>query len=330
MIAFQQKKVLVTGASGFLGSHLAEALLREGAHVRALVRGSGAHGAGSSLERVAGGRDVEVAPGDLRDLAAVRRAARDVDQVFHVGGLGCVPSSLEDPLTYVDVNVRGSAHVLQAAREAGVGGVLLMSSSEVYGGARYNPVDEAHPVQPRSPYAASKLATEQLGASYHTSFGLPVTIVRGFNVYGPRQPERNLVPTLVRQALEGDEVRTGRLDSVRDYIYVTDAIDALLLLATTPAAVGRTFNVGSGLGSTADDLIAFIAKIMKKELRVHSDPALIRPRGIQARCLIADPDAVCRVTGWRPKVALDQGLGEVVRWYQERRERGGAREFGPA
>ncbi len=325
MIALDQRRVLVTGASGFLGGHLCEALLLQGAHVRALVRYSSSS-RGSGMARIAGGGDggdLEVMLGDLRDLAAVQRATGGVDLVVHVGGLGCVPYSLEDPLTYVEVNVRGTAHVLQAARDADVERVLLMSSSEVYGNPRYNPVDELHPLQPRSPYAASKLAAEHLAASYHASFGLPVTTVRGFNVYGPRQPERNLVPTLVRQALDGDEVLTGRLDSVRDYVYVTDAVDALLRLAGAPAAVGGTFNVGSGLGTTADDLIALLGKVMRKELRARSDPALVRPRGLQAQRLIANPDAVCRHTGWRPKVPLDQGLREVVHWYRER-------EFGRA
>ncbi len=316
MTAFQQEHVLVTGASGFIGSHLLEALLREGAHVRALVRYSSSH-LGTDVAQVAPDGDLEVVFGDLRDLAAVQRAVKGVDHVFHVGGLGCVPYSLQDPLTYVEVNIRGTAHVLQSACDAGVERIVLMSSSEVYGEALCNPVDEEHPVQPRTPYAASKLAAEQLATSYHISFGLPVTIARGFNVYGPRQPERNLVPGLVRQALQGDSLRVGHLHWVRDYTYVTDVVDALMRLAATPGAVGGTFNVGSGLGRTAEDLITFISKVMDKELTVRSDPAFTRPNGIQARSLVANPDAICRLTGWRPRVPLDQGLAEVVRWHRQ-------------
>jgi nucleoside-diphosphate-sugar epimerase len=324
MFTFQSGQVLVTGASGFIGSHLLEGLLSRHAGVRALVRYSSGHSE-NEVGKAGSDDDVEVVVGDLRDLAAVQRAVKGSSYIFHVGGLGCVPYSLQDPLAYLEVNVRGTANILQAAYDTGVERVVFMSSSEVYGEPLYNPVDEGHVARPRSPYAASKLAAEALAMSYYLSFGLPITIVRGFNVYGPRQPQRNLIPALVRQAIRDHNVRVGDLQSRRDYIYVTDVVEALLRLAVTPSAIGGIFNVGSGAGRTAYDLVAFLSKIMEKELTALIDPAFARPRDLQASCLIANTDAIGETTGWRSTVPLEQGLTEVVHWHRRRSGQPGPR-----
>jgi len=317
----QGNLALVTGATGFIGSHLTEALVRAGARVRAFVRSSSDRGLGN-LDHIAGEvrEAVELRFGDLRDLESLRRAVAGVDHVFHLGGLGSVPCSYLDPVAFVDVNVRGSAHVMQVCREVEVESLVLMSTSEVYGTAERQDVliEESHPLQPRSPYAGSKVAAEQLASSFTASYGLPVTTVRSFNVYGPRQCGRNVVPTIMGQAVDGETVRMGRLDSVRDYTYVVDVVDALLRLATQTRARGRTFNVGSGLGMRVTDLVALAGKLLDKELRVQTDPSRVRPQAIEGDCLVASADALRELTGWEQTVAIDEGLEKVLSWLARR------------
>lgn len=313
--------VVVTGASGFLGSHLAETLVRAGAHVRVFIRNGAGRGLGSLAAIPVEVRDaMEPTFGDLRDLDTVQRVIADADQVFHLGGLGSVPLSYSDPLAIVEVNARGTAHVLQASREAGVEHLLIMSTSEVYGTAQAEdaPIGEAHPLRPLSPYAGSKVAAEFLAESFAASYGLLVTIVRSFNVFGPRQCERNLVPAILGQALVGRTVRLGRLESVRDYTYVTDAVDAILRLATCTSARGGTFNLGSGVGMRAPDLVALVGKLLDKELTVQTDPTCTRPAAIEGRCLVADAGKLRAATGWWPRVAIDDGLRRVLGWLTQR------------
>jgi nucleoside-diphosphate-sugar epimerase len=316
----QGKRVVVTGATGFVGSHLAETLIRAGARVRVLVRDDPGRGLGS----LANVPDeilyaMERTPADLRDLDTVRQAIAGADQVFHLGGLGSVPGSFWDPIAFVEVNVRGTAHVLEACREAEVDHLMLMSTSEVYGTAQTAaPISESHPLRPQSPYAGSKLAAEELARSFATSYDLRVTIVRSFNIFGPRQCERNVMPAIIGQALDGHTIRLGRLDSIRDYTYVTDAVDAILRLATDVRVRGRIFNLGSGLGMRVPDLVTLVGKLLDKHLTIRTDPLRMRPAAIEGTCLVADADALRAATDWTPRVAIDDGLQRMLDWVTRR------------
>src|SRR6266702_1939246 len=235
----KDKKLVVTGASGFVGSHLVEALLADGASVHAFVRYNSGHRIGHLAELPEQLRsDLRVRLGDLRDLDAVHALIDGADTVFHLGALGSVPYSYQDPLAFVDVNVAGTANVLRACVEHRVSRLLLMSTSEVYGSAQYIPIDEIHPLRAQSPYAASKIAAEKFAESFGCAFGLPVTIVRCFNIYGQRQSRRNVIPALLGQALSSSSIHVGYLDSVRDYTYVTDSIQAIAELAFNQVASG--------------------------------------------------------------------------------------------
>jgi dTDP-glucose 4,6-dehydratase len=309
------KRLAVTGASGFVGSHLVESLLTGGASVRALIRYNSAHRMGHLAEispELRGGLDVSL--GDLRDLEAVHGVIEGMHTVFHLGALGSVPYSYRDPLAFVDVNVTGTANVLRACVEHNVHRLLLMSTSEVYGSARYTPMDEDHPLRAQSPYAASKIAAEKFAESFGFAYELPITIVRCFNIYGPRQSRRNVIPALLGQVLNSPTIRVGYLDSIRDYTYVTDSVRAIVDLAFNEQARGRLVNVGSGIGYSVRDLIRIITGLTGKQLDVIVDEARLRPTTSEVRKLIANSAALTELTGWRPSVPIEAGLSHVMEW----------------
>jgi NAD dependent epimerase/dehydratase len=315
---WQGKKVLVTGAGGFIGSHLTERLASLGAATTALLRYTST-GSRGWLEASPLADDIECVWGDIRDADGVRRALRDVDTVFHLAALIGIPYSYEAPSSYVATNVVGTLNVLQAARENGVRCVVQTSTSEVYGSAQYTPIDEAHPLQGQSPYAATKIGADKLAESFHLSFALPVVTVRPFNTFGPRQSARAIVPTIVSQCLDGDRVRLGNLEPTRDLNFVTNTVEGFLAAASTPAAVGQTINLGSGREIRMGDLLTLITDVLGRKVHVEVEEQRVRPAGSEVSRLLADNRRAREVLGWEPRVSLEEGLRQTVAWLKEHR-----------
>jgi len=313
------RTVLVTGADGFIGSHLVEALLAEGAEVRAFVwyNPFNAWGCLDLLPRsvLAG---VEVVPGDIRDPGDVEAAAHGTSAIFHLAALVGIPFSYRSPAAYVATNVGGTLHVLEAARKLDIERTVVASSSEVYGTARYVPMDEAHPHQAQSPYAATKIAADRLAESYHRSFGLPIVVVRPFNTYGPRQSARAVIPTIAAQLLAGrGEVRLGSLEPRRDFTYVRDTARAFIAAARCDGAIGQDLNAASGRDISIGELAGLLAAKIDPAARVCSDAQRMRPRGSEVERLLGSSAKLRALAGWAPEWDLERGLDETVAWLRE-------------
>ena len=310
------RTVLVTGAGGFIGSHLVERLVRDGHRVRALVRYNGRDDRGH-LDRLDPGvaDAVEVHRGDLKDPEAVRRAVAGREWVLHLGALIAIPYSYENPLDVAQTNVLGTSHVLDACRASdALERVVLTSTSEVYGTARYVPIDEAHPLQGQSPYAATKIGADALGLSYHRAFGLPVAILRPFNTFGPRQSARAIIPTIISQALARSTVRLGSLEPRRDLTYVKDTAAGFAAIAACDAAIGRVVNIGRGDDLTIGELVERIAARLGRPIRVEADPQRVRPAASEVGRLLAGTALAKELWGWSPKYSLDEALDETIDW----------------
>lgn len=309
------KSVLVTGAGGFIGSHLTEALVRAGARVRALVHYNSRSDWGhlESLDpRVR--EALEVMAGDVRDPFYVAEAAKDVEVIFHLAALIPIPYSYQAPQEYVDTNVRGTLNVLEAARRHGTSRVLHTSTSEAYGTALYTPIDERHPLQAQSPYSASKIGADKLAESYWCSFETPVVTVRPFNTYGPRQSARAFLPTVLSQALTLDVVRVGSLEPVRDMNYVEDTVDGLLRAAAAPGVEGQVLNLGSGRGVRMGELLDLAIKATGRHVRVEHDAGRVRPEKSEVMQLICDASRARAALGWQPRVTLEEGVARTASW----------------
>jgi dTDP-glucose 4,6-dehydratase len=312
-------KIMVTGAGGFIASHLVEELVHKGHEVRAFVRYNSRNLWGW-LENSPCRDSVEIVSGDVRDYDLVKSAVAGCDTVFHLAALIGIPYSYVSPLAYVRTNVEGTYNILQAARECGVQRVVHTSTSEIYGTAQYVPIDEAHPVNPQSPYAASKASADFLALSYHRSFGLPVTVVRPFNTYGPRQSARAIIPTVISQIHDGKETLSlGNLTPTRDLTFVSDTVSGFLAAAASPQAVGETVNLGTGSEISIGDLVAKIARIMGREVKITSDEQRVRPAKSEVERLLSNPVKMQALTGWKADVSLDEGLARTVEWMKERR-----------
>ena len=313
MVSWQGKRVLVTGAGGFIGSHLAERLVELGASVRAMVHynalGSQGWLGGSEL------RDqMEILAGDITDRDSVAKAVADREVVFHLAALIAIPYSYQAPASYVRANVEGTLNVLQAARDCGASRVLHTSTSEVYGSARYVPIDEAHPLQGQSPYSASKIGADMMAEAFHRSFNVPVVTVRPFNTFGPRQSARAVIPTIITQCLKGDVVRLGSLEPTRDLNFVSNTVDGFVAAAVEPAAIGDTVNLGSGREISIGDLAQLISKLIGKPLRIESDDARVRPPKSEVERLLAANTKAQKLIGWQPAVGLEEGLQRTIEW----------------
>lgn len=312
-------KTLVTGAGGFIASHLVEELARQGCEVRAFVRYNSSNNWGW-LEDSPCRNSVEIVAGDVRDYDLVKSAVSGCATLFHLAALIGIPYSYVSPLAYVRTNVEGTYNILQAARECGVERLIHTSTSEIYGTAQYVPIDEAHPVNPQSPYAASKASADFLALSYYRSFSLPVTVVRPFNTYGPRQSARAIIPTVISQLLDGrDTLSLGNLDPTRDLTFVSDTVSGFLAAADSPETVGETVNLGTGSEISIGDLVAKIARIMGREVKIVSDKQRVRPAKSEVERLLSNPGKMNTLTGWRAQISLNDGLARTIEWMKERK-----------
>ncbi len=310
------RRVLVTGAGGFIGSHLTERLVALGATTRAFVHYN-ALGSWGWLDHSVVRDSVEVIAGDICDRDSLRPALQDVEIVFHLAALIGIPYSYYAPASYVRTNVEGTLNVLQVAREMGVGRVVHTSTSEVYGTARYVPIDEDHPLQGQSPYAASKIGADKMAEAFYLSYDLPVVIVRPFNTFGPRQSARAIIPTIIAQCLTGEVVRLGSLHPTRDMNYVANTVDGFIRAAEEPAAIGETINLGSGKEISVGDLAQLIIRLSGRSVTVEYEEERTRPAGSEVERLLADSTKAARLLDWKPGVDLESGLRLTLAWMED-------------
>ncbi len=319
---FADKTVVVTGAGGFIGSALVERLVSEGAHVRAMLRYTSRAGRGCLTDiPEAVMREVEVIHGDVRDFDAVRTVVRDAHAIFHLAALIGIPYSYEHPQEVIDTNVFGTSNILLAARDLPtVERIVLTSTSEVYGSALRVPIDEDHPLQAQSPYSATKIAADALGTSFNRSFGMPVTIVRPFNAYGPRQSARAVIPTIISQALAGRTLELGTLETTRDFTFVEDTARGFVAVAAAEAAVGEIVNMGSGVEVRIGDVVTKVGEIVGRRLEVAEDDRRMRPTTSEVSRLLADSSKAALLAGWKAEVSLDEGLRRTCEWIEQHLE----------
>ena len=312
------KKVLVTGAGGFIGSHLTERLVELGAQVRAFVRYNSRNDWGLiEWLPVHIRNELEVVAGDFKDPGAVRNAVKDTEIVFHLGALIAIPYSYINPGDVVQTNVIGTLNILNASKEYGVEKIIHTSTSEVYGTAQYVPIDEKHPLQAQSPYAASKIGADKLAESFHLSYNLPVAIIRPFNTYGPRQSARAVIPTIITQALSKNEVRLGATHPTRDFNYMEDTVEGFIKVAESPKSVGEVINIGSGQEISIGDLADKIVSLIDRDVEIVSDTARFRPEKSEVNRLLADNSKAKELLQWEPKISLDEGLKRTIEWISE-------------
>lgn len=312
-------KALVTGAGGFIGSHLTEELVRKGWSVRAMTRYNFQNNWGW-LETLPGDilKDVEIHPSDITDPFAVRKAVAGCDVVFHLAALIAIPYSYRAPASYVKTNVEGTLNVLEACMDEGVKRLVHTSTSEVYGTAQYTPIGEKHPLVGQSPYSASKIAADKLAESYYHSFGLPVAIARPFNTFGPRQSARAVIPTIMAQALSGAEViRLGSLTPIRDLNWVGDTVAGMMALAEAEGSAGLTVNLGRGDGVSVGDIARMILKLCASQASIETDPVRMRPDASEVFNLVCDNTLARKTLGWRPLVSLEKGLEMTIGWMKD-------------
>ncbi len=317
------RKLLVTGADGFIGSHLCEALVRAGHEVRAFIFYNSFGHWGWLDNSPAEIRDqLDVFAGDIRDPHGVRTAMQGCDTVLHLAALIGIPYSYHSPDAYVDTNIRGTLNILQAARDLEIEKIVHTSTSEVYGTARYVPIDEAHPLQGQSPYSATKIGADQIALSFHRSFGTPVTVIRPFNTFGPRQSARAVIPTVITQiAADERRIKLGSLSPTRDFSYVSDTVHGFVKVAEESAAIGEVINIGSNFEISIGDTAALIAELMQADIEIVSDDQRIRPADSEVERLWADNSRARELLGWQPTFGGVDGfrraLAETIDWFTQ-------------
>jgi NAD dependent epimerase/dehydratase len=315
------KKILITGADGFIGSHLTEELIRRGHDVRAFVLYNSFNSWGwldHSEPDIK--KNLEIFTGDVRDPHGVRQAMKGCDVVFHLAALVSIPYSYHSPDTYVDTNIKGTLNIVQAARELDISKVLHTSTSEVYGTARYVPITEEHPLQGQSPYSATKIGADQIAMSFYHAFKTPVSIVRPFNTYGPRQSARAIIPTVITQIATGSrKIKLGALHPTRDFNYIKDTVNGFIAIAESDQTIGEVINIGSNYEISIGDSIKLIAELMDVEIAPESDPQRIRPENSEVERLWADNAKAKKLTGWEPAYrqleGFRRGLKETIDWF---------------
>lgn len=315
---WQNKRVLVTGAGGFIGSHLTEHLGELGAKVKAFVRYNSRNDWGL-LELLPREKlnEIEVIMGDLRDSDAIRRVVKDTEIVFHLGSVIAIPYSYIHPRETIETNVIGALNVLTSARESSVEKVIHTSTSEVYGTAQYVPMNEKHPLQGQSPYSASKIGADMIAESFYRSFKVPVAIIRPFNVYGPRQSARAVIPTIISQALTKDRIFLGSLHPTRDYTYIDDIVEAFIKVVESPSSIGEVINIGSNFEISIGDIAKKVIVATGKNNEIVTDPRRIRPEKSEVEKLWCDNTKAKKLLGWEPKVSVDEGLRRTIEWMSD-------------
>ena len=314
------KRVLVTGAGGFIGSHLTERLVREGADVRALVHynAPGTHG---WLDHSPVRGQFNVIAGDICDRDSVRRASEETEIIFHLAAMIAIPYSYYVPMSYMRTNMEGTLNILQTAREKEIERLVHTSTSEVYGTAHYVPIDENHPLQGQSPYSASKIGADKMVEAFNLSFDLPVVTVRPFNTYGPRQSARAIIPTIITQLIAGQTVRLGNVHPTRDLNYVNNTVDGIILAAGAKSAIGRTINLGSGYEISIGDLAFLIAKLMGKPIEIIVEAERVRPNQSEVDRLLAENSLAKKLLRWEPSISLEEGLMRTIEWVENNMDR---------
>ena len=312
---WRNKRVLITGAGGFIGSYLTERLVKLGARVRCFIRYN-SRGDWGQIEFLPDKvkDNLEIVMGDLKDSDAVKKAVKKSEVVFHLGALIAIPYSYVHPLDFVQTNVLGTVNILNACLEEGVKKIIHTSTSEVYGTAQYVPINEEHPVQGQSPYSASKISADKMAESYYRAFNLPVATVRPFNTYGPRQSARSIIPTIITQGLTSRSIHLGSLRPARDFTYVTDTVEGFIKVAESKKSVGQVLNLGSGKEISVGDLADMILKLLGKKIKIITDKKRIRPIKSEVERLLADNTKVCNLTDWQPKVPFKAGLEQTIKW----------------
>jgi len=313
---FSGKNILVTGADGFIGSHLVEMLVLQGANVKALSIYNSFNYWGW-LEDINCLKNIEVLNGDVRDPHYCKHITKDIDIVFHLAALIAIPYSYVAPSSYVDTNINGTLNIVQACLENNVSRVIHTSTSEVYGTAKYVPIDEKHPLQPQSPYSASKIGADNMAMSFYNSFELPVTIARPFNTYGPRQSARAVIPTIITQIANGvKEIKLGDVTPTRDFNYVEDTCRGFIALAQSDKTIGETINIGSNFEITVSDTLNLIKEIMNSDVKFITDEQRIRPTNSEVHRLWCDNSKIKELTGFKPKYSIKDGLTKTIEWFK--------------
>lgn len=310
------KKILVTGADGFIGSHLVESLFEQGYNVKAFAYYNSFNSWGwldsLSKEKL---KEIEVFTGDIRDPNGVREAMKGIDEVFHLAALIAIPFSYHSPDSYVDTNIKGTLNVLQAARDLKTSRILITSTSEVYGTAMYVPIDEKHPYQGQSPYSATKIGADRLAESFYRSFNMPITIVRPFNTYGPRQSARAVIPTIITQLLSGqEEIKLGSLTPTRDFNYVKDTAQGFIEIAKSERTIGEEINIATQTEISIGDLTTEIMKQINPNAKIICEEERLRPENSEVNRLLGANSKIKELTNWRPQYSFSKGIEETIDW----------------
>lgn len=312
------KKVLVTGADGFIGSHLTEQLIKDGYNVKAFSYYNSFNSWGwlDTLPKDILD-EIEIFTGDIRDPNGVRESMKNIDEVFHLAALIAIPFSYHSPDSYVDTNIKGTLNVLQAAKDLDTKRILITSTSEVYGTAKYVPIDENHPYQGQSPYSASKIGADRIAESFYRSFNMPISIVRPFNTYGPRQSARAVIPTLITQLLSGkEEIKLGALTPIRDFNYVKDTVNGFIEISKSEKTIGEEINIATQNEISIGDLAKEIINQINPKAKIICDDKRIRPEKSEVNRLLGSNKKIKELTNWNPKYTLKEGIGETIEWFK--------------
>lgn len=319
-MVLKNKKILVTGADGFIGSHLVEKLIDDGYQVKAFVYYNSFNSWGWLDSLPKGKMDkIEIFSGDVRDPNGVRTAMKDCDIVFHLAALIAIPYSYHSPDSYVDTNVKGTLNIIQAAKDLGVERVLVTSTSEIYGTAQYVPIDEKHPKQPQSPYSASKIGADCMADSFYRSFDMPITIVRPFNTYGPRQSARAIIPTIITQLLNGfDEIKLGDLTPTRDLLFVKDTVNGFIKIAESDSLIGHECNIATNSEISMQMMADTLIELINPNAKIIQDEDRVRPEKSEVFRLFGDNTKLIEHTDWKIENTLEEGLQETINWFSDK------------